>query len=52
MKNDETYKIMMKESYTKFQEIGFKNNQYIKKFEEKFKIEIYHIVNSILKPHS
>lgn len=51
-KNEETYKIMIKDSFSKFQTIGFKNNKYIKKFEEKFKVEIYHIVNSILKTHT
>ena len=49
-KNEETYKILIKESYSNFQNIGFKDNRYIKRFEEKFKVEIYHMVNRILNP--
>lgn len=48
-KNEENHKLLMKESYAKFQQLGFKNNKKIESIEKNFKIGIYMFINSFMK---
>jgi len=49
IKNEENHQQLIKESYAKFQQMGFKNNKKIEQIEKNFKIEVYMFIDSFLK---
>lgn len=49
MKNEQNHQQLIKDSYAKFQLMGFKNNKKIEQIEKNFKVEIYMFIDSFLK---
>ena len=47
---DEHYNNMINEAHDNFKNVGFKNNQGIQYLEEKFKLDIFNLINNILHP--
>jgi len=50
LKIDETFNNLIIEEHESFKNLAFKNNQGIQYLEEKFKLDIFNLVNSILHP--
>ena len=47
---DETFNNLIIEAHESFKNLAFKNNQGLQYLEEKFKLDIFNLVNSILHP--
>jgi hypothetical protein len=47
-KNEENHKILIQDTYDKFQKLGFKDNKGVKSIERTFEVEIFNMVHNIL----